>query len=253
MKHHVPDKQQSALQAPSLATLLCCNLHTWHLSCSFNICFCLRAFALAMLPAWSSSFRYPNGSLHFLQVSAQMSLFPTTLIKVLLPYLVHMSLPLHPHLLSVWSYCCSVTQSCPAPCDPMDCSTPGLPVHHQLPELAQTHVHWVGDAIQPSHPLLSLSPPTFSLSQHQGLFQWVNSSHQVAKSMGASASTSVLPMKIWIDFFWDWLVLSPCSPRDSQETSPAPQFESINFLALSLLYGPSLTSIHDYWKNHSFD
>ena len=248
MKHHVPDKQQSALQAPSLATLLCCNLHTWHLSCSFNICFCLRAFALAMLPAWSSSFRYPNGSLHFLQVSAQMSLFPTTLIKVLLPYLVHMSLPLHPHLLSVWSYCCSVTQSCPAPCDPMDCSTPGLPVHHQLPELAQTHVHWVGDAIQPSHPLLSLSPPTFSLSQHQGLFQWVDSSHQVAKSMGASASTSVLPMNIQ-----GWLVWSPYSPRDSQESSPAPQFESINFLALSLLYGPSLTSILDYWKNHSFD
>ena len=169
----------------------------WCLSCSLNTCFHLRAFALALLPAWSSSFRYPNGSLlHFLQISAQMSLFPTTSIKVLLPYLVHMPLPLHPHLLSVWSYCSSVTQSCPAPCDPMDCSTPGLPVHHQLLELAQTHVHWVGDAIQPSHPLSSSSPPAFSLSQHQGLFQWVDSSHQVAKSMGASASASVLPMNI---------------------------------------------------------
>ena len=62
----------------------------------------------------------------------------------------------------------------------MDCSTPGLPVHRQLPELAQTHVHWVGDAIQPSHPLLSLSPPAFNLSQHQGLFQWVSSLHQMA-------------------------------------------------------------------------
>ena len=65
--------------------------------------------------------------------------------------------------------------------DPMDCSTPGFPVHHQLPELVQTHVHWVGDAIQQSHPLLSSSSPAFNISQHQGLFQWVSSSHQVAK------------------------------------------------------------------------
>ena len=66
-------------------------------------------------------------------------------------------------------------------CDPMDCSTPGLPVHHQLPELTQTRVHWVGDAIQSSHPLSTLSPPAFNLSQHQCLFKWVSSSHQVAK------------------------------------------------------------------------
>ena len=66
-------------------------------------------------------------------------------------------------------------------CQPMKRSTLGLPVHHQLPESSQTHVHWVGDAIQPSHPLLSLSPPAHNLSQHQGLFQWVSSSHQVAK------------------------------------------------------------------------
>ena len=75
----------------------------------------------------------------------------------------------------------SVAQSCPDPLHPMDCSTPGLPVHHWLPELAQTHVHWVGDAIQPSHPLSAPSPPAFNLSQHQGLFKWVNSSHEVAK------------------------------------------------------------------------
>ena len=67
--------------------------------------------------------------------------------------------------------------------DPMDCSTPGLPVHCQLPELAQTHVHWVNDVIQSSHSLLSPSPPVFSLSQHQGLFQWISSSHQVAKGL----------------------------------------------------------------------
>ena len=75
----------------------------------------------------------------------------------------------------------SVTQSRPTPCNPMDCRTPGFPVHHKLPELAQTHVHWFRDAIQPSHSLLSPSPPAFNLSQHEGLFQWVSSSHQVTK------------------------------------------------------------------------
>ena len=75
----------------------------------------------------------------------------------------------------------SNTQSCPTLCDPMDCSTPGFPVHHQLPEFTQTHVHWVGDAIQPFHPLSSPSPPTVNLSQYQDLFRWVGSSHQAAK------------------------------------------------------------------------
>ena len=75
----------------------------------------------------------------------------------------------------------SVTQSCPTLCSPMDCNTPGLPVQNQLPEFTQTHVCWVGDAIKPSHPLSFLSPPTFNLSQDQGLFKWVSSSHQVAK------------------------------------------------------------------------
>ena len=75
----------------------------------------------------------------------------------------------------------SVIQLCLTLCDPMDCSTPGLPVHHQFQELTQTHVHWVSDAIQLSHPLSSPSPPAFNLSQHQGLLKWVSSSHQVAK------------------------------------------------------------------------
>ena len=75
----------------------------------------------------------------------------------------------------------SVAQSCPTLCDPMNCSTPVLPVHHQLPEFTQTHVHWVSDAIQPSHPLSSHSPLAPNPSQHQSLFQWVNSSHEVAK------------------------------------------------------------------------
>ena len=74
-----------------------------------------------------------------------------------------------------------VAQLCPTLCDPMDCSTSGLPVHHQLPEFTQSHVHWVGDAIQPSHPLLSPPPPAFNLSQHPDLFKWVSCLHQVVK------------------------------------------------------------------------
>ena len=75
----------------------------------------------------------------------------------------------------------SLAQSCPTLCEPMKCSTPGLPVHHQLPELTQTRVHWVGDVIQLSHPLSTPSPHALNFLQHQGLFHWVSSSHQVAK------------------------------------------------------------------------
>ena len=88
----------------------------------------------------------------------------------------------------------SVAQSCPTLCGPMNRSTPGLPVHHQLPEFTQTHVHWVGDAIQPSHPLSSPSPPALNPSQHQGLFQWVKLFVWGSQSIGVSASASVLPM-----------------------------------------------------------
>ena len=89
----------------------------------------------------------------------------------------------------------SVAQSCPTLWYPMDCSMPGLPVHHQLPEFTQTHVLRVNDAIQPSH-VLSSPSPTFNLSQHQGLFKWISSSHQVAKVLGVSASASVPPINI---------------------------------------------------------
>ena len=85
----------------------------------------------------------------------------------------------HSHLLSVQFS--SVAQSCLTLCDPINRSTPGLSVHHQLPEFTQTRVHWVGDAIQPSHPLSSPSPPAPNPSQHQSLFQWVSSSHEVAR------------------------------------------------------------------------
>ena len=77
----------------------------------------------------------------------------------------------------------SIVQSCPTLCDPMNHSMPGLPVHHQLPEFTQTHIHWVSDAIQPSHPLSSPSPPAPNPSQHQNIFLWVNSSHEVAKGL----------------------------------------------------------------------
>ena len=148
----------------------------------------------------------------------------------------------------MWS---EVTQLCPTLCDPMNCSKPGLPVHHQLPESTQTHVHWVGDAIQPSHPLSSPSPPAFDLSRHQGLFQWVSSLHQVAKVLYWSFSFSVSPSNEYsrlISFRIDLF-----DPRDSQESSPAPQFKSINSSALCFLYSPAFTSIHDYPKNHVFD
>ena len=101
-----------------------------------------------------------------------------------------------------------VTQSCPTFCDPMHCSTPGFPVHHQLPEPIQTHVHRIGDAIRPSHPLLSPSPHTFSLSQHQVVFQRVSSSHQMTKYW--SFSFSISPCNEYsglISFRMDWLDL----------------------------------------------
>ena len=147
----------------------------------------------------------------------------------------------------------SVTQSCPTLCNPMNCSTPGLPVHHQLLEFTQTHVHRVGDAIQPSHPLLSPFPPAFNLYRHQGLFKWVRSLHQVAKVLEFQLQHQSFQWTPRTDLLQDGLVGSPCSPRDSQESSPTPQFKSINSSVLSFLYSPTLTSIHDHWENHSLD
>ena len=146
----------------------------------------------------------------------------------------------------------SVTQSCPTLCDPMNHSTPGLPVHHQLLESTQTHVHWVGGAIQPSHPLLFPSH-AFNLSQHQGLFKWVSSLQQVAKVLEFQLPHQSFQWTPRTGLLLDGLVGSPCSPRDSQESSPTPQFKNINSSALSFLYSPTLTSIHDHWKNHSLD
>ena len=102
----------------------------------------------------------------------------------------------------------SVAQSCPTLCDPMNRSTPGRPVHHQLPEFTQTHVHWVGDALQLSHPLSSHSPPALNLSQHQGLSKWVSSSHQVAKVLEFHFNISPYNKHPGlISFRMDWLDL----------------------------------------------
>ena len=137
-------------------------------------------------------------------------------------------------------------------CEPMDCSTLGFPVHHQLPELAQTNVHWVSDAIQPSHPLLSPSLPAFNLSQHQGIFQWVSSSHQEAKvwSLNFSISPSNEHPGL-ISFRIDWLDLlagqgtlkSLLQHHNSKASIPWPS---------AFFMGPTLTSIYDFRKNHSF-
>ena len=112
--------------------------------------------------------------------------------------------------MKIWDYYFSSVQllSCVWLCDLMDCSKPGLPVHQQLPEFTQTHVHWVGDAIQPSHPLLSPSPPTFHLSQHQGLFKWVSSYIMWPKDWSFSLSISrSSEYSGLISFRMDWLDL----------------------------------------------
>ena len=144
----------------------------------------------------------------------------------------------------------SLSYICPTLWDPMDCSSLSFPVYHQQLELTQTHVHRVGDAIQPSHPLSSPSLPAFSLSQHQGVFQWVSSSHQVAE---------VLELQLWhqsfqwifrIDFLQNWLVWS-LVVQGTLKSLLQPHDSKASVL-IKLHNGPSLTSLHDYWKNHSF-
>ena len=147
--------------------------------------------------------------------------------------------------------CCSLAKLCPTLCKSVDCSTPGPSVLHCIPEFAQTHDHRVGEAIQPSHPLSSPSPPAFNLSQHQGLVQWVRSWNQVAQVLELQLHHQSFRWNFRFDFLKDGLVGAPCSLRDSQESSPTPQFKSINSSALRPLYGPTLTSIHDCWTNYS--
>ena len=138
----------------------------------------------------------------------------------------------------------SVAQSCPTLCDPVGCSMPDFPVHHQLPELAQTHVHRVGDAIQLSHPLLCPSPPAFNLSQHHSLFKWVSSSHQVAKVLEFQLQHQSPNEYSGLIFFRiDWFDL--LAVQGILKSSPTPQFKSINSSVLNFLYSPTFTSAHD--------
>ena len=137
----------------------------------------------------------------------------------------------------------------------MDCSIPGFPVLHVLPlilEFAQTHIHWVADAIQPSHPLSSASPPALNRSQHQGLFQ-VSSLHQVAKVLKLQLQHQSFQWIFRVNLPEDRLVWSPCCPRDFQESSLAPQLEGMNSLAFCLLYHPAVTMVRDHWEAHSLD
>ena len=118
-------------------------------------------------------------------------------------------------------YCCSVAEPCLPLCNSMNSSTPGFLVLHYLLEFAQTHVHW---DIQPSHSLLPTSPPAPNLSQHQGLLQWAGSLHQVAKVLELQHQSFQWIFRV--DFLSDSLIWSPCCPRDSQESSPEPQFKA---------------------------
>ena len=137
----------------------------------------------------------------------------------------------------------SVAQLCLTLCDPMNCSTPGLPVHHRF-KLS---------SIEPSHPLSSPFPPASNPSQHQRLLQWVNPSHEVAKVLEFQPQHQSFLRTTRTDLLQNELFGSPCSPRDSQESSPTPQFKNINSSALSFLHIPTLVSIHDHWKNHSLE
>ena len=148
------------------------------------------------------------------------------------------------------SICCSVAKSCLTLCNPMDCSMPDFLVLRYLPEFAQTLViQWCHQTISSS---VTPSPLALNLSQHQVF------SNELALCIRRpkywSFCFSISPSSWFrVDFLQDWLVWSPCCLRDSQESSPTPQFKSINSLVLSFLYSPILTSIHDYWKNHGSD
>ena len=146
----------------------------------------------------------------------------------------------------------SVAQSYPALCDPINCSTPGLHVHHQLLQSTQTHVHRVGDAIKhlilccPLLLLPSIFPSIRVFSNDSALrIRW--------QSIGVSASASVLPVNIQDWFPLGCTGLISCCPRQPQESPPTPQFKSISSPVLSFLYSLTLISIHDFRKNNSFD
>ena len=135
---------------------------------------------------------------------------------------------------------------------PMDCSMPGFPVHHQLPKLAQIHVHWVGDAIQPSHPLSSPSPPALNLPQHQSLLKWVSSSNQVAKVLEFQLQHQSFQwiLRIELSFRRDWLDL--LAVQGTLKSLLQHYSSKASILQCSAFLIVQLSHPH-YWKNHSFD
>ena len=146
----------------------------------------------------------------------------------------------------------SVAQSCPNLCDPMNRSMRGLPVYHQLSEFTQTcpSSRWCHPSISSSVIPFSSCPQSLPASGSFPMSQFFTWGGQ---SIGVSALASVLPKNTQTDFLQNGLVGSPCSPRDSQESYPTPQFKSINSSSLSFFHSPTLTCIHDHWKNHSLD
>ena len=144
----------------------------------------------------------------------------------------------------------SVAQLCLTLCDPMNHSTPGLSVYHQLPEFTQTHVHRVGDAIQPSHPLSSPSPPAPNPSRIR-VFSNESTLHMKWPKYWSFSINPSNEHPGLISFRMDWLNLLVV--QGTLKSFPTPQFKSINSSVLSFLHSPTLTSIHDHWKNHSLD
>ena len=153
------------------------------------------------------------------------------------------------HLEVLGGCCCSASQSCLTVRNPMDCSTPGFLVLHHLLELAQTHVNWVSDAIQPFHPLSSTSP-AFSFPA-LGFFPKSQLFASGGQSIVASASVLAVNIQGWFPLGLTGILI--LQSKGVSRVFSIPQFKSTNSLALSLLHGPTLTSIHDYWKNHHFD
>ena len=149
--------------------------------------------------------------------------------------------------------CCSVIKSCLTLCDLGDCRMSGFHALHYLLEIAQTHVHCVGDAIQPSHLLLPSSPPALNLSQHQGFFLMSQLCGSGGQSIGTSASTSVLPMNIQDSFPLGLTDLISLQSKGLSRVFSNTTVQKHQFFRVQLLYGPTLTSMHNYWKNHSLD
>ena len=145
------------------------------------------------------------------------------------------------------------TQSCQTFCDLMD----SLHARHPCPSPTPGAYSNSFPLRRWCHPTISSSVvpffPAFSLYQHQGLFEWVGFSYQVARVLDFKLQHQSFQWLFSTDFLKDWLVGSPCIPRDSSGSSPTPQFKSINSSTLSFLYSPTIISIHDYWKNHSLD